>query len=321
MADQDYRRLTCRDCNGAFTQLAGRGRPAKDCPPCREAKRTPRRNPRVIKLDPKQPPGKCIRCDAQLNRRGKKYCSAFCREGSEMSRAQYIEQHKAKGWASGRRFACLHCGIECAKRPGSSSRANGQTGKFCSMLCRVKRAELIRSEIAFLQGLGSRVRDRNRAGLRVARALKRISAEKARQERVDGNGLKPCGVCGAPCGYDGMGRPRSFCSRACQRSSDGYRSAQRIAKARRRARLRGVRAEAINPIAVFERDRWICHLCGVKTKRRLRGTVDPLAPELEHIVPIALGGSHTLGNVACSCRACNSAKGARVIGQLGLDLM
>lgn len=90
-------------------------------------------------------------------------------------------------------------------------------------------------------------------------------------------------------------------------------------KAMRRAR-KAIEAENIDPIKVFDRDRWRCHLCGCKTPRRLRGTNEPNAPELDHIVSLADGGSHTWGNVACACRACNGAKGARSAGQLGLGL-
>lgn len=85
-----------------------------------------------------------------------------------------------------------------------------------------------------------------------------------------------------------------------------------------KARKLKTQVEPIDPLKVFERDKWRCHLCGEKTPRRLRGTYDPRAPELEHIIPLAKGGTHTWGNVACSCRACNGMKGAKAQGQLGL---
>lgn len=102
-----------------------------------------------------------------------------------------------------------------------------------------------------------------------------------------------------------------YCSAACcNRSND------RAHKSKRRARLLGVKVEAVNPTVVFDRDGWRCHLCGVTTPRRLRGTCDPRAPELDHIVPLAKGGEHSYRNVACCCRACNGAKGAEVRGQM-----
>lgn len=48
------------------------------------------------------------------------------------------------------------------------------------------------------------------------------------------------------------------------------------------------------------------------------GTIASDAPELDHIVPLALGGTHTWDNVQCLCRQCNIDKGATVSGQLRL---
>ncbi|AKR55715.1 hypothetical protein XM25_07875 [Devosia sp. H5989] len=83
----------------------------------------------------------------------------------------------------------------------------------------------------------------------------------------------------------------------------------------RKLRERVQEVEAVNPLLVFERDRWTCKLCGRKTPKRLRGTVKPDAPELDHIVPLALGGEHSYRNTQCACRQCNSAKGATAMGQ------
>lgn len=72
----------------------------------------------------------------------------------------------------------------------------------------------------------------------------------------------------------------------------------------------------VDPIRVFERDAWKCQLCGTRAPKRLRGTTDALAPELDHIIPLAAGGQHTYENTQCSHRSCNMAKGARPAGQL-----
>lgn len=102
--------------------------------------------------------------------------------------------------------------------------------------------------------------------------------------------------------------------------TQGKRTSRRIGKGRRRATERGAASERIDPIKVFERDKWRCHLCRAKTPQKLRGTHDPRAPELDHIVTLADGGAHTWGNVACACRQCNCSKGATSRGQLGLGL-
>lgn len=125
---------------------------------------------------------------------------------------------------------------------------------------------------------------------------------------------RECRECKAP--FRQGRRWQMHCSTECETSS--LKRMQRTNKLRRKVRTKGLLAESIDPLLVFERDRWICHLCGVKTDQKLRGFPVPLAPELDHIVSLAEGGSHTWGNVACACRACNGAKGARSKGQLGL---
>lgn len=73
-----------------------------------------------------------------------------------------------------------------------------------------------------------------------------------------------------------------------------------------------------DPSLVFERDGWRCHICGRKTPKRLRGSTDDRAPELDHIVTIADGGEHSERNTSCACRRCNRHKGAKSMGQMFL---
>jgi len=73
--------------------------------------------------------------------------------------------------------------------------------------------------------------------------------------------------------------------------------------------MREVVYERIDPIKIFKRDNWKCKLCDIDTPRTLRGTIEDNAPELDHIMPLALGGSHTANNVQCLCRKCNCDKG------------
>lgn len=97
---------------------------------------------------------------------------------------------------------------------------------------------------------------------------------------------------------------RSFCSELC-----ATRHFRRVAKGVGRAKSYDVPAEPINPILVMERDGWTCHICGEEAPRALRGTMRWNAPELDHIIPLAAGGSHTYDNVACAHRSCNLQKG------------
>jgi 5-methylcytosine-specific restriction endonuclease McrA len=75
----------------------------------------------------------------------------------------------------------------------------------------------------------------------------------------------------------------------------------------------GVTVEVFRPLDVLERGGWRCYLCGEATPQELRGSTDLSAPEVDHIVPLARGGSHSMLNAACACRGCNLAKRERML--------
>jgi len=131
-----------------------------------------------------------------------------------------------------------------------------------------------------------------------------------------------CKHCGAA--FYRSTRYQRYCDPTCglvDREANARRN-QKIKNAKREARKRGcLRLESIDPIKVFERDAWRCGICGRKTQKAKRGTYHKRAPEMDHIVAIANGGSHTWDNVQCSCRECNGLKGARDYGQIPLFSM
>lgn len=87
-------------------------------------------------------------------------------------------------------------------------------------------------------------------------------------------------------------------------------------KSVRRARKMGARYEVVDPLLIFERDGWKCRMCGKKTPLKYRGTIRQDAPELDHIISLALGGVHARTNLQCLCRKCNQEKGMRAQAQL-----
>jgi len=109
------------------------------------------------------------------------------------------------------------------------------------------------------------------------------------------------------------------CSKACRRKLN-HRARKHTGKNhRKRARYHGVAYEPVNRLKLFERDRWRCQVCGVKTPKRLMATCEPNAPEMDHRIPMAMGGPHTWANCQTACRKCNAQKGATIIvGQLPL---
>ena len=91
---------------------------------------------------------------------------------------------------------------------------------------------------------------------------------------------------------------------------------KRIQKLTRNARKRGVSSELVDPLKVFARDKWTCQLCKRKTPRKLRGSYEDAAPELDHITPLSLGGAHSYTNTQCACRRCNGLKSNKQMGQM-----
>ena len=120
---------------------------------------------------------------------------------------------------------------------------------------------------------------------------------------------------------------RTFYSGPCRRCGDQFtiidqaetaycspRCARADAKDRRRALKRGAGGKAlVYRKRIFERDRWICQLCGRKVNRSAVAP-HPKSPTLDHVVPLAKGGRHEPANVQCAHFRCNLLKGAGVAG-------
>lgn len=222
---------------------------------------------------------------------------------------------------------CAECGVSFQQ----DKHRHGRKARFCSYSCKGKDA---RRHIVWR---------RKEFASAHRRALEKV---------VRQNGYQPCGHCGT---WIPKSLKRRMCSQVCQRAADrafyasrrpvrpmldcaecgqaftptyctqrfcsgqcSRRCNRRIEKQVRRARKRNLPTDRVDSIEVFSRDGWRCQLCGQRTPRSKRGQMVDCAPELDHVVPLALGGSHTYENTQCSCRACNGAKGARVLGQLRL---
>lgn len=261
-------------------------------------------------------------------------------------------KYKPKGvWGKRVDWSCDHCGLEKQVRPAEAKQ------RFCSRKCYA--ADKISQRNSYVcKGCGQEFWRKKRGKDSLEYCSKKCSGahkrkhdahvavwsrqiasvpDAVKQERsalraVAAKIRSRTGTC-SHCG-DSFIRLKvyaRFCSSSCEsssreqtrlryKSSEVYKSARRAAKAKRRAVLRSVQADSIDPIKVFERDGWTCHICHGKTLKSERGTYDDRAPELDHIVSLADGGPHTWSNVACSCRRCNLEKGARSLGQLGLPM-
>lgn len=79
-----------------------------------------------------------------------------------------------------------------------------------------------------------------------------------------------------------------------------------------RARRLSPDADQFDHVEIFERDGWVCQLCGLPVDPTLSGRHVADGPSLDHIVPLTRGGLHRRTNVQLAHMRCNSAKGNRV---------
>lgn len=56
-------------------------------------------------------------------------------------------------------------------------------------------------------------------------------------------------------------------------------------------------------LAVYLRDEFRCAYCGHELHHQ-----DPADVTLDHVVPLARGGTNEASNLVCACRSCNSAR-------------
>jgi 5-methylcytosine-specific restriction endonuclease McrA len=107
-----------------------------------------------------------------------------------------------------------------------------------------------------------------------------------------------------------------YCSQRCRYPNPGQGRARY--KLVRRLRIAATKSEKIDWRSVFSTYSGKCALCRRSTPKSKRGTTARNAPEIDHIVPIAVGGSDTYDNVQLLCRECNQKKAKSIIGQLRL---
>lgn len=79
-------------------------------------------------------------------------------------------------------------------------------------------------------------------------------------------------------------------------------------KHERRAR-QGAKIDRFDPLEIYERDGWICAICGIPVDPAILHP-DPMSASLDHVIPLSKGGDHTRENSALAHLICNIQKSA-----------
>lgn len=115
---------------------------------------------------------------------------------------------------------------------------------------------------------------------------------------------KICPVCGRV--FHSYIPHQKYCSHACKHKAKGHMRSYKS-----RTKKYGVYYDpSVTREAVIKRDNMVCQICGkvCDPNDKSWGNSGPDYPTLDHIIPLAKGGSHTWGNVQCACGICNSTK-------------
>jgi hypothetical protein len=88
------------------------------------------------------------------------------------------------------------------------------------------------------------------------------------------------------------------------KNPERVRTNGRKAASARRARIRDAFVEHVDPQVVFERDEGVCGICGELAERDCF--------DVDHVIPLALGGEHSYANSQVAHPPCNRAKGRAI---------
>ena len=118
--------------------------------------------------------------------------------------------------------------------------------------------------------------------------------------------VKCCKECGKL--FETYYSRKKFCSKGCAQIS--ARSKRFKRKQLMSKKVRGP-FDYITWKHLLLRDGGKCQICGRRVKKKYQSK-DLLSPTVDHIIPLADGGTHTWDNVQLACSECNSKKGNRL---------
>lgn len=312
MADKLYRRLSCVGCSTVFESLVNpRGGIRKKCEGCLPNLDS---RPRCV-VSGCANPAKCkAMCEnhyalstyrSTAKPLAKKQCA---RCGCDFSTSQPLAEFcsrkcKLYAWRAANPARCA------ALKKGQKERSALKSGAFCTYFAKAcescgKWCGSRRDWSECRDCKSDAAKPKNNAGHRTRAEAKHKASAKV--VRCDECKIEFCPV------YGSQG-PNKLCApcaaiRVARYERDYKRKVGTSHHSR--AKRKGVERRYFNVLKVLARDNWTCQLCGEPTPKSLRGTCDPRAPELDHILPIAAGGAHVPENCQCACRECNGAKGA-----------
>lgn len=313
----------CQDCGA--TWKSG-NKIVRRCRPCANAAMRGVRKPHIVY--PEINPHGCVVCQGPTkifasSGKSAQVCSKKCQSRRAHNR------RRARGKKAPRDIVATYTCIECGNDFLGTRRAK------CCKMCSTRKAAAVHADNVrgkliverignFKIGAFSTVAFKECAWCGKLRGTRpkdvvgpfcgiRCYQLKAASDRNKNKAVRSCPECAAqfcPVYQGRIARPFDYCSDVCAESA-AKRRKRDIGKHRKRARYYGGTIGRVSRREVFDRDGWRCRACGCDTPRNLIGTCNDNAPELDHVIALSRGGSHTMDNVQLLCRVCNILKGHR----------
>lgn len=137
----------------------------------------------------------------------------------------------------------------------------------------------------------------------------RKAAEMQAKEEKRAEREHPCAVCG------NITTNQYCCSKECSN-----KRVNQIKEVRRRRKLSEAKVDkGITLQKLYRRDKGVCYICGGRCEwedKTDKGTATVCGdnyPSIDHVIPLARGGTHEWGNVRLAHRRCNTIKRDKII--------
>jgi len=243
----------------------------------------------------------CAECGGSFDaeHRNENYCGLPCRRKAERLRAKE-NNYGAEA------FTCYHCGNETLGRIPKKDQHHKR--RYCTPECQAKAKSWLYRTIFSMPVPWSNCERCE------ARFIQRGKKARCRDCQVDLVSLlrvrysKVCQSCGER--YETSQPHQLTCTKKCASRRTRQTQRQRHGRQdthRKRARRYGCEYEPVSRTKVFERDGYVCQICGEATSSKYSFD-DPWSPTVDHIVPMSKQGAHSYENIQCAHAFCNSVK-------------
>lgn len=211
-----------------------------------------------------------------------------------------------------REIICLRCKAKQVIKISA-----GTPKKFCSKKCQELHRKETRAafKIRTCAKCGKVFETQNNSHYCSLACSRAVLSERAK-EKAQKFTCKKCGKEFTRVRRTGDTKDPVYCSRRCSGNGEVGKATTKVYKGkgsyRRRAKFYGVDYEPVKIMGIFAKHKWTCQICGCPTPESQRGTKCDNAPEIDHIIPLSRGGSHTESNLQNTCRKCNREKGSTI---------